>query len=111
MTLVNYTNTGATPAHIDGKTIMPGESREVDETQVPGFGVSAELNEPLPEPNPLSEILLGNVPTVLAALADLTVEQLLELENLEGDSAKPRGGVLDGIEKRRLELAQDKVEQ
>lgn len=109
MALVNFTNTGKTPTHIDGKTIMPGESRQVDETQVPGYGIAKEQKMAETEINPLAEMLLGNVPTVLAALAELTLDQLSELERMEGDSAKPRSSVLDGIEKRRLELAQEGV--
>jgi len=110
MALVPYANTGKTSVHIDGKTILPGESRAVDETQIPGYGVNRDDEEEAAEINPLAEVLLGNVPTVLAALADLTVEQLLELESLETDSAQPRKGVLDGIDKRRLELAQAAAE-
>lgn len=110
MALVNYTNMGKTPVHIDGKTIMPEESREVDETHVPGYGVNAESKQKEPDSNPLAELLLGDVASVLSALSDLTAEQLLELESLETDAAKPRKGVLDGIDRRRLELAQIKVE-
>jgi hypothetical protein len=109
MALIAYTNTGETTVHIDGKTIQPGESRPVEETQVPGYALKTEASSEDKEPNPLAEILLGNVPTVLAALSGLTVEQLLELENLEGDSARPRTSVLDAIEKRRFELAQAEI--
>jgi hypothetical protein len=109
MALVNFTNTGKTCVHIDGKSIMPGESRQVDETQVPGYGIDAEYKEQEHEINPLAEILLGNVPSVLLALADLTAEQLLELEILETDAAMPRKGVLEGIDKRQLELAQESI--
>ena len=109
MALVNYTNDGKTPVHIDGKTIMPGESREVDETHVPGYGVNAGSPPDDDPENPLAEVLKGNVKSVLAALADLTVEQLSELENLETDSVSPRTTVLEGIDKRRLELAQKEL--
>jgi hypothetical protein len=112
MATVAYTNTGKNNVHIDGKTIHPGESREVDETQVPGFGVSADHTEDdlKKVDNPLADILLGNIQSVMSALHDLTAEQLADLESLEGDSATPRKGVLDGIDKRRLELAQVAVE-
>jgi hypothetical protein len=115
MALVAYTNSNEHPVHIDGKTIMPGESRQVDETQVPGYGAniktSADLAEPNhpEEPNTLAEILLGNVPSILSALSDLTIEQLRELENLETDAAQPRKGVLEAIDKRRLDLAQAEI--
>jgi hypothetical protein len=109
MALVSFTNAGKTSVHIDGKTIWPGESREVDETQVPGFGANTESEDETPEDNPLADLLRGNIQAVLAGLADLTAEQLADLESLEGDAATPRKGVLDGIEKRRLELAQAEV--
>lgn len=109
MALVNFTNSGKTCVHIDGKSIMPGESRQVDETQVPGYGTNAKSEEQEHEINPLAEILLGNVPSVLLALVDLTAEQLLDLEILETDSAQPRKGVLEGIDKRQLELAQESI--
>ena len=114
MALVPYTNTGNANVHLDGKTILPGETREIDETQTPGFGIAAidELIEDVQtetDEQDLSEALRGTVKEVLARLPDMTDEQLSELEALEGDEIAPRKGVLDGINKEQLTRANKKT--
>lgn len=106
MALKVYTNNTDHNMHIGGKTILPGESREVDETQIPGFGVSEGDPDPDMPSNPLEELLQGNIASVSAVLITLTADQLDELESLEGNAEKPRKGVLDAINARQLELAQ-----
>lgn len=109
MALVPYTNTGINNAHIGGKVIEPGETREVDETLIPGYGQPvAEAENAEDIPNPFVDILAGSVKEVTAALVDLELglEQLDELEALETSAEKPRKGVLEAIDNRRLELAQ-----
>lgn len=109
MALTNYTNTGKTNVHIDGKTILPGESRAVDETQVPGFGVAddnADGQDFKEADTLLADILLGTAKEIAAALSGLNDEQLDQLELLEGDADKPRKGVLDSINHEQLVRAQ-----
>lgn len=108
MALVPYTNTGKNNMHIGGKVITPGETREVDETLIPDFGVSAgnPSNEDEIVRNPLSDILAGSVKEVADALIALDMAQLDELDALETNAEKPRKGVLEAIDNRRLELAQ-----
>lgn len=116
MALVAYTNTGDNNIHIGGKVIAPGETREVDETLVPGYGqaleqvVDADQNSLDDETEALLAILAGKVAEVVAALPALSVEQLDALENLETEAEKPRKSILKDIEARRLALAEQDVQ-
>ena len=105
MKMVAYHNTGKMAVHIGNKCIMPGATREVDETLIPGFKPptppKAETLDPTAE---LLSILDGSVGEVTAALVDLTAEQLDVLEKAEQDG-KTRKGVIEAIAKSRLELA------
>lgn len=116
MALVPYTNTGENNIHIGGKVIVPGETREVDETLVPGYGQALEPDADA-DRNPLDDeteallaILAGKVADVVAALPTLSVAQLDALENLETEAEKPRKGILEAIDARRLELAEEGVQ-
>jgi len=112
MALVPYTNTGKANIHLSGKTIQPGETREIDETQIPGFGVDENHIVDaidMVEPNPLALVLAGSVKEVTAALDGLSADDLDILEALEGDAEHPRKGVLDAINKQQLALAQADV--
>jgi len=111
MGLIPYHNTGKTVKHIGGISINPNETRMVDETQVPKASQPIQDPEPEPEPeavpNPLADLLACSVPEIVAALPNFGMEELEELEALETNMDKPRKGVLEALDKRRLEIAQE----
>lgn len=105
MALIAYTNNTDTNIHIGGKIITPNNTREIDDSFLnPEFTNPPETEETVNE-NPLVELLKGNVKAITEGIIALTDEDLIELEALETDSAKPRTSVLEAINKLQLTRA------
>lgn len=95
MPLIAFTNTKDHTVYMGNKSIAPGETREVEKTLLPSFKAQKPA---LAEPeNPLVELLMGNVKSVLDALETLSDEDLVVLQELEDEAENPRKGVLEGL--------------
>lgn len=103
-------NTGKDTIYVAGRAIQPGEGREVDVPDVGTAEVAAE--EPSAEAAAdalLRELLAGNVDAVKQSLADLSLDALNRLTELETEAAKPRKGVLEALADARLAAADAKL--
>jgi hypothetical protein len=101
MNKVHHHNTTAAPMYVGGVMIPPGAARLVDARLVPG---AKPKTEPLPEGDPLLDILDGSVPEVVARLDAVSAVGLNQLEAAE-KNGKTRKGVLAGIAEERLRRA------
>ncbi len=97
-----YTNETDSIQHIGTVTLWPGETREVEETLIPGQTAHQESPQ---EPDPLVLLIQGNAPEVIAALPTLDDEQLSLLDEMERAAEKPRKGVLQAIAEEKLTRA------
>lgn len=98
-------NTTENTIYVHGKSIGPGEGREVDVPDVQE-GVAFEAVD---EDAPLRELLDGTVAAVTESLPDLSLDTLDRLTALEEAADKPRKGVLSALEEARLALADAKL--
>lgn len=83
MKLVPFTNNTINTLHIGGATIPAGETRDVDESLLPGYGQETIGPEAELPSNPMIEMLKSNVRSVLeeiAALSDADLTQLVAQE-------------------------------
>lgn len=95
-------NTTANTLYVGGCAIAPGEGREVD---MPEAGPVVAPSEEPDADALLHELLAGNVAAVAGALADLSVETLARLAELEAQAEKPRKGVLTALADERIKRA------
>ena len=107
MKKVPYTNTGKTIAHIDGKSIAPNDTREVDPTQIPGYQAEAPKQEP--PADPVGALLKGKVKEITPAIPGLSDEDLDKVEAAEGAKKDPRVGVMKAVAEERLKRAEAKA--
>jgi hypothetical protein len=83
MKLVPFTNNTINTLHIGSATIPAGETRDVDESLLPGYGQETIVTEAELPSNPMIEMLKSNVRSVLekiAALSDADLAQLVAQE-------------------------------
>lgn len=101
MERIPFTNDKGHTVYVGPVSIRPGETRMVDPSMLnpEPAAPTAPAEEP---PNPLADLLVGNVTAVQAGLANLTAEQLGELQAYEEGGVKPRKGVLEAIAAERL---------
>ena len=104
MPKVAFTNTKKHAVHVGGKTIMPGHTREVDETLVPGYKPPAVEAEVVDEKAELLVLLDESVPVIVANLVDLSDDDLETLRVAE-ENGKTRKGVIAAIADERLTRA------
>lgn len=81
--------------------IPPGESRTFEPHEIPKMYHDTVLAEKIPNTNPIIEVLNAKVPQVIAGLADLSGDELDQLEKAE-ISGKNRKGIIDAITEERL---------
>lgn len=99
-------NTTGHMIYVGGRSIAPGEGREVDVPEAP------VADAPADEPDtdaPLRELLAGNVEAVKGSLEGLSAETLDRLQALEQEAKKPRVGVLTALADARLAIADAKL--
>jgi len=102
-------NKTAMPIYVAGMMIPPGETRLIEDDMLPPEHRTEEpTKEPEAPKDPLVELAEGNVKSVLAAIGELSDEDLARLQVIEFEG-KARKGVLEGIAEEGLKRAQ-KVE-
>lgn len=79
---VPYQNDTDSPVHIGNVTIMPGNTRDVEETHIPGHK-GKEIATQDTQPHPLGDLLKGNVGVVAQALNGMAFEDVELLGELE----------------------------
>jgi hypothetical protein len=87
MQKVPYTNETRNFQHVGGVTVPPGETRDVDPALLPDYKPEGESHEVEPT-DPIATLLKGNVRSVIAALRDLSDEELAKAGALEQDGKK-----------------------
>lgn len=101
-------NTGKNHMSVGSYLIPPGETRHIEEAEVPHHLRPKKEEEKKEAPaDPLTELLAGNVPSVVAALPELSVEQIEKLGELEQAGGK-RKGVLSALAEALLTRAANK---
>ncbi|HQS59974.1 MAG: hypothetical protein B7Y56_03455 [Gallionellales bacterium 35-53-114] len=105
---IPVTNNGAMMLYVGANMVPPGETRDFPESQVPHHlrPAPVEVKEETPA-DPLASLLDGNVPSVVAALPELSVEQLEKLGEMEQAGGK-RKGVLNALAEALLTRAANK---
>jgi len=102
MARIPYTNTTAVTQHVDGKTIRPGETRDVDEFQIPSYQAAPAAEA---EPgDPVLDILDHNVKAIVEMLPGLSDEDLAELMQAE-ENGKTRQTLMSAFEAEALARA------
>jgi len=107
-------NPGKSPIYVNGKAIMPDETRVFKAADVPPYlrpeqqeqadddnGAGSEGSK---ENNTLAELLEGAIPTIVEALPGLKDDDLQALAGLE-QAGKDRKGVLEAIAAEQLKRA------
>lgn len=108
---VPYQNTSDHVRHIGSVTLMPGQTRDVEEidlhAHIGGEQPEAQKAEPAID-NALSVILSGSVKDIIGALAEVSDTDLNSMEDMEKAAEKPRKGVLSAVAEERLNRASNK---
>jgi hypothetical protein len=94
------------PIYVGSYMIAPGETRHFDEEDVPEHlrpAADAPVEVAAPT-DPLAELLDGNVATVIAALTDLSLEDIERIGDLE-QAGLARKGVLSAVAEELLARA------
>jgi hypothetical protein len=110
MKSVPFTNIGETTAHIDGKRIEPGQTRDVDPSMIPERlrkAVTADEAEDEPVDD-ITRILDNNIPEIESLLPDLSDDDLAKVKAAEM-AGKTRSGLMKAIGEEELRRANEKV--
>lgn len=108
MSKVWYTNETNKFLHIGSVTIPPNETREVDESLLPGQKPKAEeAKTPVP-PDAIAELLKKKVADVVAALHELSDDDLTKAAEQE-QAGQNRKSVVEAIAAEQLRRAQVKA--
>ena len=98
-----YTNNTDKIQHIGNVTLMPGETREVEEMHLRAHvGVSDEEKSKAPEVSVVEQIRADSIKKIAKQLPDFTIETINDLEAAEKADEKPRTGLLTAITEERL---------
>ena len=104
-------NSGKNPLPVAGRLILPGETRFIEEQEVP-----PHLRPNAPEPakaeppaDPIKALLKGKVPEIVEAIPNLSDEQLDQVEQAESAKKNPRIGVVNAIAVEKLKRADAKA--
>lgn len=105
---IPVTNNTAMNLYVGSNIVPPGETRDFFESQVPHHLRPAQEEAEVKAPaDPLAELLDGNVASVVAALPELSTEQLEKLGDMEQAGGK-RKGVLGALAEALLNRAANK---
>lgn len=80
---VPYHNDSDKYVHIGATMIAPNDTRDVEETEIPGYTAPGAVAKVAAPADPLGGLLKGNVASVTAALADLPLADVEKLGELE----------------------------
>lgn len=101
-------NPTKTNLHVGAAIVPPGETKDFPESRVPRHLRPQEKAAEAPKPptinETLAELLKGNVPTVVAALADMAAADIEQLELME-QAGQNRKGVLGAVAEELLNRA------
>lgn len=100
--LVPYNNRTAKPVRIGSVVVPPGQMRDVD-----AAALATPVASPAPVPSAFSaeSLLTSKVADVIAALDDLTADQLKKLKDCEERADKPRTSLITELSTRIVSLA------
>lgn len=104
MATVPYTNPKKHTVHINGKAIAPGDTRDVEETMIPGYRPppKAQAEETA---DPVAELYGQTVADIIAQLPDLPDEDLKRLAQIEGGKDKPRVSLIKALSEESIRRA------
>ena len=102
---VPYTNDGERAVHVDGKRILPGETRLVSEQAVrkPSSGPVATEETG----GDVIDLLGGTVAEITDALPHLSTDQLHQLLQAEETAGRPRTTLLSALQEEILQRTGD----
>ncbi|AMP13672.1 hypothetical protein [Collimonas pratensis] len=103
MKFVPHTNSTENTIHVGGVTIPSGETRDVDPSLLPGWEPEGEARVDLP-PDPIADMLKGNVKDVAAALELLSDDELHSAAYLE-ERGQARKSLLELMAAEKLQRA------
>lgn len=101
-------NPGTTPMPVGAAYVMPGESRTFDQQDVPRhLWPDSETAAPASAPatDAIADLQKKTVKEILAAIPDLSADDLKRLGDLEVAAKKPRTSLIDAISALELERA------
>lgn len=101
---VPYTNTSKNTVQIGGKSIRPGETREIEATLHPDYHRPPAAAAPEPG-NPMLEMLDDSVANIIEQLPDVSDDELGQLVQAEADGKK-RKTLMAAFEEEKLRRAQ-----
>ena len=107
MKKVPYLNEGTSIVHIDGKAIRPGDTREVDPSQIPGF-TPPEQAAPTVD-DPIQELLAMKIPEIVAALPQMSPEDYAAVKEAENAFGNPRKGLRKAFAEEDLRRANEQA--
>lgn len=103
--MIPIENTTASPMHVAGFVILPGETRIFPKDSVPVHLHPKEAEAPVIVTDALLDFVARSVGEIVKAMPDLPEEFMARLQGVEVASLKPRKGVLDAIVKEKLRRA------
>lgn len=91
------------PMYVAGKMIPGGETVHFELHELPPeMRPAAEPAAPVPQADPLEEMLKAPVKAVMVAAAELTLQELDALIELEQAAEKPRSTLVEGLSAEML---------
>lgn len=105
MKRIPVTNTGDTAIYAAGVLIPPGETRMVEALQLMTTSAGTETPAAAPATDSVLDLLDHSVKDIIAALPEVSDEDLDTLETAEQDG-KTRKGVLEALAAERIRRAQ-----
>lgn len=103
--MIPIENRGASPLHIAGFVILPGETRILSEDLVPAHLRPKAQEEPVIVTDALLDFVARSVGEIVKAIPDMPEDFMNRLHGVESGGLKPRKGVLDAIVKEKLRRA------
>ena len=106
---IDVTNNTAMPLYVGSNIVPPGETRDFPESQVPMHLRTAEESPPEAEApkDAVLELLDSSIPEIVAALADLSDEDLARLKAAE-EAGKTRKGLMAALAEEELKRANER---
>lgn len=101
MSKVPYTNQTDVVQHIGPCTVWPGQTREIEESMLPGAKKEESFEPEKKQSEVIAEMLAHKVPEVVEIIPSLSDSELDKIEEAEKASAN-RTGVLSEISSERL---------
>ncbi len=110
MTQLAITNDGKNNKYVGSICILPGETKILDESLIPGRKVQVVERDPVEETDPMPELLQGKVADIVTALPTLEEDDFVRLARLEEESEKPRVSLMKAIAAEGIRRANERIE-